>query len=247
MNRTLGVLAAVATLAAAANPAAAQQCPAMQGASPALENTSTQARLDYIRARLGSEKAALRTWKLAWGLGIAGVGLVQLGLATVWDDEVDLKVITLDEDYRIDLYVGAIRSVIGSASMGVFPKPRIDLPPQTGDDCETLAAAEKALRDSASHVRAGHAPIKHAGVLALNTAVLLVLGLGYDRWQTALVGAGVAIAVGELIIFTQPMGAVGALEDYKAGTLGDGSTTSWHIVPSPIGQMGLGLSAVGSF
>lgn len=241
-------LALVATLIASTSAARAQvQCPAMDGASAALERASTAERLDFIRTRLRAERRSMRKWKLAWSLTIAGIGLTQLGLALIWEDEVDLKVITLDEDYDIDFYAGAIRSVIGSSSMWLFPKPRIYLAPSSGDDCEALAAAEKALQKSASSTKAGRGFIKHAGVVALNLAYILTIGLAFDRWQSAILGGAGGVVVGEIIIYTQPTGAVDALADYRAGDLGTAAPTSWNLVPSPVGDHGFGLSLAGTF
>jgi hypothetical protein len=219
----------------------------MEGASAELAAFSTEQRLQFIRSKLAKEHKSLSNWKRNWSIFIGVTGVAQLVAAIVWEDKVDLGIIDFDKDYHVDLYAGAVRAVIGLTAINFFPKPRVDLPPPEGNDCETLAAAEKALRDSAAHIAVGRAWHKHASLVALQTGFVLTVGIGWGRWGTAIAGALLAGTVGEIIIFTQPMGAVSAYDDYKAGKLGGSTGTSWRVAPSPIGQQGFGLSAVGTF
>jgi hypothetical protein len=53
-----------------------------------------------------------------------------------------------------------------------------------------------------------------------NVGLFLVLGAGFGHWTSATISLLTGIATGEVMIFTQPVGAVEALRQYRRGDLG---------------------------
>lgn len=80
-----------------------------------------------------------------------------------------------------------------------------------------MAEAEDALLQSARNQQRGKGLLTHAGVLGLNLVGSLVLAFGYGDAREALISGAVGALAGEVMIYTQPNGAMRALERYKAG------------------------------
>ena len=76
--------------------------------------------------------------------------------------------------------------------------------------------------------------------IAVNTAAILILGLGYGHGQQAAFSGGIGIAVGEANAFSQPHNLKDVLARYNSGLL-DGpapaSKVGWTIVPMASQQM----------
>ena len=100
------------------------------------------------------------------------------------------------------------------------------------DRCRVLAAAEKSFPDSAQLDRLSASWIAHAGNVAVNASLALILGLGYGRWKSAAISAGVGLAMGEVNLFTQPHGLVDAERRYRSGLFpNEGPRMTWGVMP----------------
>jgi hypothetical protein len=131
---------------------------------------------------------------------------------------------------RVDWYVGAASSAIGILPLLLTPLDVIaearelqttlwlDSSPDA-QLCTHLADAEHRLSRSAQNEADGRSLWMHAANIALNTGVLLFLGLGYQHWEAGIVNGAVGAAVGEAMILSQPTDNIGDLARYQAGNL----------------------------
>lgn len=127
--------------------------------------------------------------------------------------------------------VGAAKGVIAAAAIPIMGvRTRAYAP--AGDPCEDLARAEAVLADNVRLHAKGRAWLKHAGVVALNLAGLLVLGLGYDLWERGAIGTGIGLVVGEIQIYSQPMGSRKLLRDYEERDAVASSGVELYIAPT---------------
>jgi hypothetical protein len=148
-----------------------------------------------------------------WGAATAG----QLALIPLVDDP----------GSDIDNWVGAPLTALSAASALLFPGAVLDDEPRVAeaeaqlqaDPCGGLARAEAALAHSAAdqaNARAWHA---HAINFGLNAAYTLILGLGFKRWESGLIGGAIGLAAGEVMVLTQPWGLTDAWRTYQDGQL----------------------------
>lgn len=227
--RAATVIAAVLCASMLGSAPAAAQCPLPYGADAALASRSTAERMGFIVERARSAEEATRTWTMIFSLGYVGLVTVQMGLI----------VFVSDPGQRIDFGVGAVGSVIGVASIAVFRSPVLGdraaiealAPPALGGDCEALARAERLLEADAASEDFGTSWLIHVGNVVFNLGIGLVLGLGFDRWISGAISAGVGILVGELQILTKPARMLDALRRYRTGELDDAPETAMQIVP----------------
>jgi hypothetical protein len=83
-----------------------------------------------------------------------------------------------------------------------------------------LAQAEELLtRDAANEAR-GQSLLFHGGNVVFNAGLFFLIGAGFGHWTSATISLLTGIATGEVMIFTQPVGAVEALNDYRRGDFG---------------------------
>ena len=86
--------------------------------------------------------------------------------------------------------------------------------------------------------------------MLIGVGALLVLGLGYDRWGSGIANGIGSIAVGELMILTQPHGLVRDLKNYRLDDLREPQKrrrrASLMASPTLLGS-GYGLALVGRF
>ena len=82
--------------------------------------------------------------------------------------------------------------------------------------------------------------IAHVVNVLFNVGVGLILGLGYDRWQTAGLNGAVGIAVGEATVLTTPTGMIDGWDRYRFGGKNDPKVTV-RLVPAGLGA-GLALT-----
>lgn len=195
--------------------ARALTCPAPASA-PRLEAIDPELRLRFVAAQLEREVNRMHAWSWSWGTTYAVATVTQ---ATVLP-------FVADRGVRVDLGVGAVSAGIGSLALFLLPL-RITLPAEhalaetsDSDRCRVLAQLEEALAGGALVERLTKSWISHAGNVALNVAIMLVLGLGYGRWQSAGISAGVGIAVGEANLLTQPAFLPSVHAAYLRGDLG---------------------------
>jgi hypothetical protein len=180
-------VALAAWLALGTSPAA--ESPALTPASP----VETKARLEALRALLDSESARADAWTWGWSGAYVMITIAQL-----------VPVAFVDADTRIDLWVGAVSSVVGAVLQGALPLrvPSAEGLPDEPD--AALAEAERRAAEGAEHERQFAAWYSHCVNVAVNAIAGLVLGLGYQHWVSAALSFGVGVAVGEVVLFTQP-------------------------------------------
>lgn len=198
---------------------AAAPCPTIAGGGEALARQDPEARLAYIRARLGHDARRARQWSLAFGGGYAGITAVSAIAAPLVRDRALVP----------DLYVGGFSSIIGFGLIAVSPlkvifdrealEADIARTGPGGDRCAVLARAESMLILDAKNEKFGRSWLIHSGNVLVGVGALLVLGLGYKRWESGIINGVASIAVGELMILTQPHGLVRDLRSYRAGDL----------------------------
>ena len=153
----------------------------------------------------------------AWGwlsfFSVGGVGVqgTRIGLVD-------------DRALRADLVVGVIKTSAGiTGHLLRFPRarhgaegiPAADPLDPEGNEA-ALALAEAAMREDLRKARGRYNWIAHAGALLVNTAHLLIIGLGYDDWLQGLQSAGIGLAFGELVLWSQPWEAESDWAEYEA-------------------------------
>ncbi|MGB8294178.1 MAG: hypothetical protein WCG85_01995 [Polyangia bacterium] len=191
------------------------------GGEPALQHLNAEARLHFIHERLHVDARHARIWSYSWGTIYSALATGQFVAAPL-----------VSHAPGLDLYVGG-----GAALIGVIPvvftplkvmgdEKRLDEleaeNPQA-DPCATLAQAEKLLtRDAANEAR-GQSLLFHGGNVVFNAGLFFLIGAGFGHWTSATITLLTGLATGEVMIFTQPVGAVEALRDYRRGDFGSPS------------------------
>jgi hypothetical protein len=150
-----------------------------------------------LQHAIDNEVRGLRIWSISWGSIYAVNAGVELGIAAT----------THDANARIDLAVGGASAVIGALSAFLIPL-RFTIPLQSAHRCDSL---EKVAEEQ----QLGRSWLGHVGNVAINAAVLLILGVGYHHWQSAFIGAGIGLAVGELTLWTQPAHLKNVLKEHQ--------------------------------
>ena len=201
-----------------ASPALGGECPApLLGGGPALQQVPAQARLRFIRERLRSDAHRARIWSYAWGAIYSSLAVGQFVAAPL-----------VSHASGLDLYVGGGASLIGLVPLLVTPlkvmgdEKRLEEPeaeaPGT-DPCISLARAEELLIRDAANEAEGRSLLFHGGNVVVNAGVFFVIGAGFGHWTSATISLLTGIATGEIMIFTQPLGALKALQAYRSGDL----------------------------
>ncbi len=221
----------------------------MSGADPALAARDVDERLDFIRARLAGEASRGRIWNDAWSISYGLLTVTQLVLVPVFEDS----------GLRADLYVGAGSSAVGLLALVILPievmsdqvefEQLISEKSDRPDRCAVLARAESLFQSAAENEAQGVSFWMHAASAAVNIGAGLILGLGFDRWESGAINAAAGIAIGELMILTQPGALPGELQRYRSGEFesrGDQQSVSWALLPG-FSSSGGGLRFVLSF
>lgn len=181
------------------------------------------------RGLLEDQARRSRSWNAVWGIGyfVAAAGQFAFAAKPEWAP------IDVDDDMQKGLYVGAVKSAIGSAARIVVPLRAIQPDFDVNDPCGGAAAAEAALRITARKQKTSFW-LNHLGGLAVNLGGSLVLGLGYDAWGAAATSFAVGYPVGLLSTYTMPRGAWQELRERHALTV-------------TVSPMGNGLAIAGTF
>ena len=212
------LLAALAIWLGAA-PARAGECTtAVVKGDPALGGIDAAVRLRFLRERLRDEARRARIWTWSWAGIYAGLTAGQLALTPAFS-----------KSQRRDYYVGAGSSFLGLAVVGVMPlqvmgdqrwlERRLAKAPPGTHECVLLAEAEQLLVRDAKNEAFGVSTLVHLGNILVNLGVFAALGFGFGHWPSGAISFTVGVAVGEVMIFTQPLGAVEDLRRYRAGEL----------------------------
>jgi len=135
-------------------------------------------------------------WNVTWVSFYGAAAGVQAGLALVLDDDDDKAVYG----------VGAARAAIAAAAIPLIGVRTRGFE-RSGQLCADLEAAEGVLATNVRLHAKGRKWVKHAGVIGLNAAAFLTLGLGFDLWARGALGLGIGLVMGEVQIYTQPMGS----------------------------------------
>ena len=219
-------------------------CTPIAGAAPelalALASVPAAARLQFIRGVMEDQARRARTWTWVWGIGGVALAAGNFGLAALAE--------TADD--RVDPLVGGVTSLFIPAALLVKPvavianhaalEDYLALTASTAgeaDACATLARAEELLAASAEDEALGVGLLAQAIAILGNGAIALFLGLGYDHWGGALLNGGGGLVITEVQIFTQPTGAVRALESYRRGAVPvassgpDVARVAWSVMP----------------
>jgi len=91
------------------------------------------------------------------------------------------------------------------------------------DPCVALARAEELLNRDAANEAQGRSLLFHGGNVVVNAGIFLIIGAGFGHWTSATISLLTGIATGEIMIFTQPVGALKALRQYRRGDFGSPS------------------------
>jgi len=247
--RHLAPLLVAAVCLFAAPALAAAPCPVITGGEARLAAQDPEARLAFIRARLAHDARKARQWTLGHGTTYAVFTGAILVAAPFARDRASLP----------DFYVNAGAGLIGLGLLAVSPLRvqgdhiaiEATIAANTpADRCELLALAEAYLIRDANNEVFGRGWLIHTGNVLVGVATLLVLGLGYDRWGSGIGNGLGSIAVGELMILTQPHGLVPDLRAYRSGDLRGPQPrrrrNSWILAPNLNTHL-RGLSLIGRF
>ena len=202
-----------------ARPTLAGECPAsVVGGEPALQQRSAEARLHFIHDRLRADAHNAHIWGYFWGAVYSALATGQLVAAPL-----------VSRASGLDLYVGGGAALIGLIPLVVTPlkvmgdERRLDelaaAPPEI-DPCVALARAEELLERDAANEAQGQSLLFQGGNLVFNVGIFLVIGAGFGHWISATTSLFTGITTGEVMILTQPVGAVRVLHQYRRGDLG---------------------------
>jgi hypothetical protein len=201
-----------------ASPALGGECPVtLVGGEPALQQVPAEARLHFIRERLRRDAHHARIWSYSWAAIYSSLAVGQFVAAPL-----------VSHASGLDLYVGGGASLIGLVPLVVTPlkvmgdEKRLEESeaeaPGT-DPCGSLAGAEALLIHDAANEAEGRSLLFHGGNVVVNAGVFFVIGAGFGHWTSATISLLTGIATGEVMIFTQPLGALKALQAYRSGDL----------------------------
>lgn len=245
------VCAVLCVMAAAPGPrpAIAGGCPAIPGGDPALAGVDAEERLGFIRERLAHEAGRARVWSEVWSLGWGLLTGAQLALVPIFEDE----------GTRADMLVGAGSSAIGLIGQLILPlkvindQKQLEASPNGSatdpDRCARLKRAEEMFIQDAENEAEGRSFLMHGANVLINVGALLILGLGFDRWESGAINAAAGLVLGEVMIFTQPAGLEDDLERYRKADLpapGESHARRWILTPV-FSQNDLGIALTMSF
>ena len=230
MGWRLGILCLAVVLGLAEPRARAAECANIKGGVATLAQVDAATRLHFIQGELRHSARRARMWTWGWVMALGTLSGAQLALLPAYA-----------QDAHVDLYVGAGTAFVGMASVIILPpsvmadQRRLDAivrrAPPDADPCALLADAERFLVRDAKDADPRGRWLLHAGNVLLNLGAGLILGLAFDRWQTAFINGLAGIAIGEVLVLTRPTDAVSALLRYRMGELG---------VPAKVAAIGWG-------
>jgi len=235
-----------AVLVLLAWPAFAGECPAtVVDGDAALVRQGAEARLRFIHERLRVDARNARIWSTSWGAIYSSLAIGQLIAAPL-----------VSHAAGLDLYVGGGAAVLGVIPFVVNPlkviadQKRLDgieTDASAEGSCARLAQAEELLKRDAASEALGHGLLFHAGNVAVNTAIFFIMGAGFGHWTSATISLSTGIATGEIMSFTQPVGAEKALRQYRRGDLAPQSADVSIGLAPRIAKDGAGLVLVLGF
>ena len=199
-----------------ASSAFAGECSAtLVGGQPALQHLNVETRLHFIRERLRDDAHHASVWSYSWGAIYSSLAIGQF-----------VAVPFVSPASRPDFYVGGGASLIGLVPLVVTPlkvmgdEERLEesqVEPTGADPCALLAKAEELLIRDAANEAEGRSLLFHGGNVVVNAGISLIIGAGFGHWTSATISLLTGVATGEIMIFTQPVGALNALHAYRRG------------------------------
>ncbi len=209
--------------------AQAQNCERPAGSSgQGVAGLSDEARLAFLSKLLSEESVRSHNWTLAWGAIYAGLGIGQLAL---------MPLFTREE--QPDWYWGAAGTGVGLAftllgrpevleAGPLFAKKASTVSPD--DRCALIAEGERMLGSGADAEESGFVWYLHVGNVLFNVGLSLVLGLGYNHWQGAIINFAVGTAIGEANILSAPSHLISGRKRYQKG--GSPEAVTFHVIPT---------------
>jgi hypothetical protein len=220
------------SFALSVSPAFGGECPAtLVEGQPALQNLQAQTRLRFIRERLRSDAHHASVWSYSWGAIYSSLAIGQFVAAPL-----------VSHASGLDFYVGGGASLIGLVPLVVTPLKvmtdgnrleELNAEISGADPCVSLAWAEELLLRDAANEAEGRSLLFHGGNIVVNSGIFLVIGAGFGHWTSAIISLLTGVATGEIMILTQPVGALNALHAYRRGDLAS-PTASVRIVVVPL-------------
>ncbi len=95
-------------------------------------------------------------------------------------------------------------------------------------------------RDAANEAQ-GQSLLFHGGNVVVNAGIFFIIGAGFGHWTSATISLLTGIATGEIMIFTQPVGALRTLRQYRRGDFGSPSAGVRMGIAPLIARDGSGL------
>ena len=204
------------SFALSASFAFAVECPVtLVGGQPALQHLNAETRLHFLRERLHTDAHNARVWSYSWGAIYSSLAIGQFIAAPL-----------VSPASRPDFYVGAGASLIGLAPLLFTPLNVMqdeeglvesNAAAPGADPCVSLAWAEGRLVRDAANEAEGRSLLFHGGNIVINTGIFFIIGSGFGHWTSATISLLTGVATGEIMIFTQPVGALNALHSYRKG------------------------------
>jgi len=195
--------------------AIAAQCTAAHvNGGDALQSRSLEERLRFLDERLQSDAANARIWRFSWAAIYSALAVGQFTAVPL-----------VSRSTRKDLYVGGTAALIGLAPLLITPLKVIKdsrrvkelATHEAADPCAPLFEIEELLQRDADNEALGRSALFHVGNVVFNTGLFFIIGAGFGHWTSATISLLTGIATGETMIFTQPVGALRTLREYRAG------------------------------
>jgi hypothetical protein len=204
-----------------------------------------QTRLRFIRERLRSDAHHARVWSYSWGAIYSSLTIGQFVAAPL-----------VSHASGLDFYVGGGASLIGLVPLVVTPlkvmadgnrlmESNAEIP--GADPCVSLAWAEELLIRDAANEAEGRSLLFHGGNVVVNAGISLVIGAGFGHWTSAIISLLTGVATGEIMILTQPTGALSALHAYRRGDLASPTATVRIVVVPLVAKSASGVVLVVTF
>lgn len=209
--------------------------------SDALQARPLDERLRYLDQRLQTDASHARIWRYSWASIYTALAVGQFTAAPL-----------VSSSTAKNLYVGGGAALIGLAPLLITPLKVIkdsrrvsELAAQPGDDpCAALFEVEELLKRDAENEALGRSALFHGGNVVFNLGIFAIIGAGFGHWTDATISLLTGIATGEIMIFTQPTGAIHTLAEYRSGSF----ASPISVLPMPWLAPGLaGLGLTGSF
>jgi hypothetical protein len=179
----------------------------------ALDEVEIDERLSYLERQLDDGRTHATLWHRGW-VGFYLLGMVVQSVRAGLED---------DAGKRADLIVSAVKAPGGAFNLlwsGLRAQEGADpvraLPAASRDDrLRRLAHAEALMLQDAEEAGRRWSWKRHAANVAVNSAGALIVWLGFDERTRAWRSAGIGMAVGEVMIWSQPWEAPGELKEYE--------------------------------